>query len=144
MDKTMTQDQRLSFLVEAFKADSGDYQNLTTPKDTSGRQRILNYEKGLNPIYYEEAVKLGEILNVAPEKLLDDYSRFCMPGYGNRIRTIRKLYGLSQVQFAKMTGRNRATISIWEKEIGGHHPNKEAYRRLLRLAEEKGVKINDT
>ena len=41
MDKTMTQDQRLSFLVEAFKADSGDYQNLTTPKDTSGRQRIL-------------------------------------------------------------------------------------------------------
>ncbi|MBQ2070833.1 MAG: protein-ADP-ribose hydrolase [Oscillospiraceae bacterium] len=41
MDKTMTQDQRLSFLVEAFKADSGGYQNLTTPKDTSGRQRIL-------------------------------------------------------------------------------------------------------
>ena len=41
MDKTMTQDQRLNFLVEAFKADSGDYQNLTTPKDTSGRQRIL-------------------------------------------------------------------------------------------------------
>ena len=41
MDKTMTQDQRLSFLVEAFKADSGDYQNLTTPKDISGRQRIL-------------------------------------------------------------------------------------------------------
>ena len=41
MDEMMTQDQRLSFLVEAFKADSGDYQNLTTPKDTSGRQRIL-------------------------------------------------------------------------------------------------------
>ena len=41
MDKTMTQDQRLNFLVEAFKADSGDYQNLTTPKDISGRQRIL-------------------------------------------------------------------------------------------------------
>ena len=41
MDKTMTQDQRLNFLVEAFKADSGDYQNLTTPKDASGRRRIL-------------------------------------------------------------------------------------------------------
>lgn len=25
MDKTMTQDQRLNFLVEAFKADTGDY-----------------------------------------------------------------------------------------------------------------------
>ena len=41
MDEMMTQDQRLSFLVEAFKADSGGYQNLTTPKDTSGRQRVL-------------------------------------------------------------------------------------------------------
>ena len=41
MDKTMTQDQRLSFLVEAFKADSGEYQALTTPKDTAGRQRLL-------------------------------------------------------------------------------------------------------
>ena len=41
MDKTMTQDQRLNFLVEAFKADSGDYQNLVTPKDTAGRRRIL-------------------------------------------------------------------------------------------------------
>ena len=41
MDKAMTQDQRLSVLVEAFKADSGEYQDLITPKDTSGRQRIL-------------------------------------------------------------------------------------------------------
>ena len=41
MDEMMTQDQRLTFLVEAFKADSGDYQNLTTPIDTSGRQRVL-------------------------------------------------------------------------------------------------------
>ena len=41
MDKMMTQDQRLSFLVEAFKADSEEYQDLATPQDTSGRQRIL-------------------------------------------------------------------------------------------------------
>jgi len=41
MDKTMTQDQRLNFLVEAFKADSDDYHNLITPKDTAGRRRIL-------------------------------------------------------------------------------------------------------
>ena len=37
----MTQDQWMSFLVEAFKADSGEYQDLITPKDTSDRQRIL-------------------------------------------------------------------------------------------------------
>ena len=41
MDKTMSQEQRLSFLVEAFKADSGEYKDLITPKDTVGRQRVL-------------------------------------------------------------------------------------------------------
>ena len=41
MDKTMTQDQRLSFLVEAFKADSDEYKGLVTPKDTDGKRRVL-------------------------------------------------------------------------------------------------------
>ncbi len=41
MDRIMTQDQRLQFLVEAFKADSCEYQALTTPKDTGGRRRLL-------------------------------------------------------------------------------------------------------
>ena len=41
MDETMTQDQRLSFLVEAFKADSVEYQALTTPRDAGGRRRLL-------------------------------------------------------------------------------------------------------
>ena len=41
MEKTMTQDERLNFLVEAFKADSEGYKNLITPKDTSGKRRIL-------------------------------------------------------------------------------------------------------
>ena len=37
----MTQEQRLDFLVEAFKADSDKYKNLETPKDTEGKRRIL-------------------------------------------------------------------------------------------------------
>ena len=41
MDKTMTQDQQLSFLVEAFKADSDEYKGLVTPKDTDGKRRVL-------------------------------------------------------------------------------------------------------
>ena len=41
MDRSMTQDQRLSFLVEAFKADSGEYQALATPEDAGGRRRLL-------------------------------------------------------------------------------------------------------
>ena len=41
MSKEMTQDQRLGFLVEEFKADSDEYKNLETPKDTYGKRRIL-------------------------------------------------------------------------------------------------------
>ena len=41
MDRTMTQDQRLRFLVEAFKADSGEYRAVTTPEDTGSRRRLL-------------------------------------------------------------------------------------------------------
>ena len=37
----LSQDERLDFLVEAFKADSAEYKDLETPRDTVGRQRIL-------------------------------------------------------------------------------------------------------
>jgi len=41
MSVKMTQDQRLTYLVEQFKADSGNYRDLAVPEDTEGRQRIL-------------------------------------------------------------------------------------------------------
>ena len=37
----MTQDERLTYLVEAFKADSGKYRHLKTPKDVVGRRQLL-------------------------------------------------------------------------------------------------------
>lgn len=41
MVEIRTQNQRLDYLVEKFKADSVQYKNLETPKDTEGKQRIL-------------------------------------------------------------------------------------------------------
>ena len=37
----MTQNERLAFLVEAFKADSGEYGNLAVPEDAEGKRRTL-------------------------------------------------------------------------------------------------------
>ena len=37
----MTQNQRLDTLVEAFKADSGEYRELETPGDAEGKRRLL-------------------------------------------------------------------------------------------------------
>jgi len=39
--KYVTQEERLDYLVEAFKADSGEYRNLETPDDTDSKKRIL-------------------------------------------------------------------------------------------------------
>ena len=40
-DKEFKQDQRLARLVEAFKADSGEYKDLATPADREDRRRLL-------------------------------------------------------------------------------------------------------
>lgn len=41
MSKFVTQEQRLDYLVEEFKADSSEYQDLQTPDDVNGKRRIL-------------------------------------------------------------------------------------------------------
>ncbi|MBR3244929.1 MAG: protein-ADP-ribose hydrolase [Parasporobacterium sp.] len=41
MNEKITQDQRLDFLVEEFKADSDEYKDLQTPADMDGKRRIL-------------------------------------------------------------------------------------------------------
>jgi len=41
MSEKLTQKQRLDYLVEEFKADSDEYKDLQTPKDTDGKQRVL-------------------------------------------------------------------------------------------------------
>jgi len=41
MNEEMTQNGRLNYLVEEFKADSVQYKDLQTPEDTEGKRRIL-------------------------------------------------------------------------------------------------------
>ena len=41
MIRKTTQEQRLDYLVEEFKRDSGEYKDLPTPTDQEGKQRIL-------------------------------------------------------------------------------------------------------
>lgn len=41
MMKNITQEERLDYLVEEFKADSDEYRDLQTPADTEGKRRVL-------------------------------------------------------------------------------------------------------
>ena len=58
---------------------------------------IVNYEKRSQEIYYEQAEKLAKALNIDVELLLDDYTRFVAPGFGQRIKEIRASLGLSLI-----------------------------------------------
>ena len=39
--KYITQEERLDYLVEEFKTDSGEYKDIETPKDPEGKRRVL-------------------------------------------------------------------------------------------------------
>ena len=39
--KNITQEERLDYLVEEFKTDSGEYKDFETPKDAEGKRRVL-------------------------------------------------------------------------------------------------------
>ncbi len=83
-------------------------------------------------------------MNLDPEELLDEYTRFCKPGYGKKIKKIRAAYSVSQREFAEHVGVSRSTVSIWEAEIKDSHPNRDTYRKLMEMAAEKGVDFDDT
>ncbi len=100
---------------------------------------ILNLEKGFNPIYYEEALRLGSVLHVQPEVFLDEYTMFCKPGYGLRIKKIREAYKQSQKDFSSKLGVSRCNLAVWECEFNNRHPKIEVYKRLKVLADEKGI-----
>jgi O-acetyl-ADP-ribose deacetylase (regulator of RNase III) len=49
MSEKMTQNGRLDYLVEEFKADSVQYKDLQTPEDTEGKRRILRSLMNIRP-----------------------------------------------------------------------------------------------
>ena len=44
--------------------------------------------------YYKNAVLIGKALNIDPEELMDEYTRFCLPGFGKKIKEMAKEKGV--------------------------------------------------
>ena len=76
MDEKATQDARLDYLVEEFKADSVQYKDLQTPDDTEGKRRIL---RSLMNIRMPR--KMGEAILAVQDEYLQERVRYsCNPG----------------------------------------------------------------
>ena len=96
---------------------------------------IQNYESKRSELYYENARLFADVLNIDVDLLLDDYTRFTSPGFGDKIKSIRHQMGLSQSRFATVIGVTRSTVSIWEIEY--HRPSRAACQRLIPMWRER-------
>lgn len=94
MGNEMTQEERLDYLVEEFKADSGEYKNLAVPKELEGKRRIL---RTLMNIRMPKDMS-GEVLRIQDEYLTE------------RIRE-NGIVELSDIPITK------GCISIWQGDI---------------------------
>ena len=92
-------------------------------------------------LHYESASIIAHALNIKSSFLLDEYTEFCKPGYGKRIRTIRIQSGLTQEQFSERLGFTRSNESTWEDELNNRRPSRESYRKIKRMATEVGLDV---
>ena len=95
------------------------HQELTDKLGYKRAYGIVDLERGFNPIHYKDAVKIGEILEIDPEDLLNEYTQFCKPGYGTCIAKIREMYGMTQQEFSNLICVTRSRLSAWESECTG-------------------------
>ena len=93
----MTQNERLDYLVEAFKADSGEYRYLRTPKDTEGKRRIL---RSLMNIRMPGEMDEGVV------EIQDDYLQ-------ERIRE----NGIVELSDIPAINDRNSSLSIWQGDI---------------------------
>ncbi len=90
----MTQEERLDYLVEAFKADSVKYRLIDTPKDTEGKRRLLR-----------------SLMNIRMPKPLPDEVKEVQDAYlKERIRE-NGIVGLDDIPVI------RDGLSIWQGDI---------------------------
>lgn len=92
--KNITQEERLNYLVEEFKADSDEYRNLQTPGDVEGKKRIL---RSLMNIRMPKEMSDGVL------KVQDDY-----------LKTRSEEKGIVQLSDIPVV---RDGLSIWQGDI---------------------------
>ena len=94
MNEKTTQEQRLDYLVEQFKADSDEYKDLQVPDDTNGKRRILRSLMN---------IRMPRLMDEAVLRVQDEYLR-------ERIRK-NGVVELSEIPVIK------DNVSIWQGDI---------------------------
>ena len=74
---------------------------------------VLAYEQERFPIPYEISIAAAETLHISEELLFDDFCIFISAPYTEILHTVRKRYGLNQVDFAQKAGISPSIYAKW-------------------------------
>lgn len=103
MKDIKTQDERLAYLVEAFKADSGEYRNLHTPADTEGKRNLLR-----------------SLINIRMPKTMPQEILAVQDAYLRERIKENGIVTLADIPTLKEQGSNREfaeVLSLWQGDI---------------------------
>ena len=89
---------------------------------------VIAYEQGRFPIPYDIAVLSAKVLQISESLLFDDFCVFLGAPYTEVLHTVRKSYGLSQIDFAENTGISPSIYAKWES--GSRRPSRKMYQQL--------------
>ena len=94
---------------------------------------VTMYENGKQPIPYDVAVKLADILEIEASLLYDDFSRFLAVPYTEALKSVRTALGLSQKAFAEQI--EIAPGYYYKLEGGNRRPSRKIYRKICAMLE---------
>ena len=90
---------------------------------------VLMYERGRFPIPYQIAVAFADILEIDSNLPFDEFARFMDYPYSNRLREVRKVYGLNQTVFAEKANICYSIYAKWETAV--RQPSRKMYEQLV-------------
>lgn len=90
---------------------------------------VLMYERGKFPIPYQTAVAMAKVLEIDRNLLFDEFAQFIDYPYSDRLREVRKAYGLNQANFAKKANICYSIYAKWETAV--RQPSLKMYEQLV-------------
>ena len=90
---------------------------------------VLMYERGQFPIPYQTAVAMAEVLEIDRNLLFDEFAQFMDYPYSDKLREVRKAYGLNQTDFAEKANICYSIYAKWETAI--RQPSRKMYEQLV-------------
>ena len=90
---------------------------------------LLMYEREKFPIPYQTAGAFADILEIDSNLLFDDFARFMDYPYSDRLRKVRKVYGLNRTDFAKKANIYYSIYAKWETAV--RQPSRKMYEQLV-------------